>query len=370
MLLGKPLAPSTSPRLASLSKKLGNGSISVLIDHSDQLHALRVFKEVCGHHVKVFVKIDTAGYQRAGLPPEPVVLDPLLDAIFAAEAEELCHLEGLYSHAGNSYSGSAPKNALEFLEAEIGNSLKAVDIVKQHPGYAESPRNLVLTVGATPTATVVTYLSPSSHSLPEDDRPELSVVHGLMNGLLEIPNLYLELHAGVYTLFDRQQTATQVTRMGEPDYKGAVGYDLALTIIAEVISIYPDRSPPEVLIAAGTLALGREPCPGSKTWAAVVEWDIPGRPHAQRLVSSEWEVHKISQEHGVLRANSGTSESPECGDNSKSPIKIPWTVGQKVRMWPNHACVAGAMYDQYVVVDGDVEGGERVVDVWSRCRGW
>ena len=46
-------------------------------------------------------------------------------------------------------------------------------------------------------------------------------------------------------------------------------------------------------------------------------------------------------------------------------------VGQKVRVWPNHACIAGAMFGWYLVVDSRLVGREdEVVDVWVRWRGW
>jgi D-serine deaminase-like pyridoxal phosphate-dependent protein len=42
-----------------------------------------------------------------------------------------------------------------------------------------------------------------------------------------------------------------------------------------------------------------------------------------------------------------------------------------VKIWPNHACIAGAGYGWYLVVDSEREGNEdEIVDVWVRCRGW
>ena len=70
---------------------------------------------------------------------------------------------------------------------------------------------------------------------------------------------------------------------------------------------------------------------------------------------SGWRVAKVSQEHGILRA-----------EKEASDLKV----GQTVRIWPNHACVAGAGFPFYTVVDSAVEGGKRVVDVRARCNGW
>ena len=41
-------------------------------------------------------------------------------------------------------------------------------------------------------------------------------------------------------------------------------------------------------------------------------------------------------------------------------------LGARVRVAPNHACLAAAAHDRYHVVDG----GERVLAVWDRVNGW
>jgi D-serine ammonia-lyase len=78
-------------------------------------------------------------------------------------------------------------------------------------------------------------------------------------------------------------------------------------------------------------------------------------------------VGKVSQEHGILvpEEHAQWEGSGELADEGKG-IEVPFTVGQKVRVLPNHACIVGAHFPFYFVV----EGGEEVVDVWVRCRGW
>jgi D-serine deaminase-like pyridoxal phosphate-dependent protein len=67
-----------------------------------------------------------------------------------------------------------------------------------------------------------------------------------------------------------------------------------------------------------------------------------------------WIVGRVSQEHGILVWE---------GEREKCNLL---TIGKKVMVWPNHACVAGAGFGWYLVTDG----GEEVVDVWVRWRGW
>ena len=68
VLYGVPLGPSSVPRLAKVAKILGQGSVTVMIDHVDQLTALQQFKASAGFPARVFVKVD-AGTHRAGVGP-------------------------------------------------------------------------------------------------------------------------------------------------------------------------------------------------------------------------------------------------------------------------------------------------------------
>lgn len=129
--------------------------------------------------------------------------------------------------------------------------------------------------------------------------------------------------------------------------------DIALTILTEVTSVYSGRETPEALIAAGSLALGREPCKSYTGWGVVSGWGKPAK-------SSGWIVGRISQEHGMLTKAPGAISQCEL------------QVGDKVRIWPNHACIAGAGYGWYFIVDSSLleDQRDKVVDVWIRWRGW
>ena len=122
-------------------------------------------------------------------------------------------------------------------------------------------------------------------------------------------------------------------------------------------SLYPGREKPEALLAAGSLALGREPCKSYPGWGKVTPWNTT---EATTGNGSGWMLGRISQEHGILTKD----------EDSKSQAEL--HVGQKVRIWPNHACIAGAGYGWYLIVDSSLpeDQHETVVDVWIRCRGW
>lgn len=62
------------------------------------------------------------------------------------------------------------------------------------------------------------------------------------------------------------------------------------------------------------------------------------------------------------------TEDSQCKSHELAELKI----GQKIRVWPNHACVAGAGFGWYLVVDSSQpeERRDEIMDVWVRCRGW
>lgn len=137
--------------------------------------------------------------------------------------------------------------------------------------------------------------------------------------------------------------------------------------------MYPGRGvdgTTEALIAAGNLALGREPVadkgevPGKayNAWGFVMPWGkIKNPPLGPNFPDQHdgWQVGRISQEHGILTWT------------GKKEDEAPLEVGDKIRIWPNHSCITGACYDYYLIVDSRNEGKEdEVVDVWPRWRGW
>ncbi|MCA9608576.1 MAG: alanine racemase [Myxococcales bacterium] len=140
-----------------------------------------------------------------------------------------------------------------------------------------------------------------------------------------------ELRAGVYVFFDRFQAAIG----------SCARDDLALSVVASVVSTKPEA----VWIDAGTLGLSPERSmdPFGGGYGEVTALD--GSPFEADL-----HVDALNQVHGRVVARQGALPA------------LP--VGARVRVWPNHACITAAMYDEYVVVEG-----EDVVARWPRLRG-
>ncbi|KFY31913.1 hypothetical protein V494_07903, partial [Pseudogymnoascus sp. VKM F-4513 (FW-928)] len=187
------------------------------------------------------------------------------------------------------------------------------------------------------------------HPSSSPSAAETTALTALQSTIAEVrgADAKIELHAGVYPLLDMQQLATHARPHSQLSTE-----NIALTIVAEVASVYADRNNGEALITAGSIALGRETCKSYSGWGVVSPWGDVGR--------EGWVVGNISQEHGTLKwTGEGRGEGLE--------------VGNRVRIWPNHACIAGTGFDWYLIVDSEEEGegaGDVVRDVWVRWRGW
>ena len=133
---------------------------------------------------------------------------------------------------------------------------------------------------------------------------------------------------------DMQQYATSLVSPTE----------LAVTVLARVVSLYPHRN--EAMCDAGALAMSKDtgPLPGFG--------HLISPPHA-----TNWDLGRISQEHGTLVHRPGV--------DLKDVEKL--KVGDVVRIVPQHACLTCAAYPWVYVVE---EGKDEVVDVWVPWKGW
>jgi D-serine deaminase-like pyridoxal phosphate-dependent protein len=353
ILYGVPVPQSAIPRLLALAGKLAPGSVNVLVDNAeafDQFYE-RVAAEASpqpGAQIGVFIKIDT-GYHRAGIATSSPKFAPLVQAVVGKSRQGVTSLRGFYSHFGHSYAGSSEDDAVDGLMEELVGLEKACEAVP-----ATHTDRLVLTVGATPTATAAQNLLGGSSTRKQE-----------FNELLMRLKMKhtVELHAGVYPLLDCQQVATQARPSAgslAAGFQPLAKDSIAIRALVEVTSVYDERDKPEALVSAGSLAMGREPCKSYPGWGIVT--DALGNKDCQSVYEENggrtgWIVGRISQEHGIL-----TWE----GDRSKMSAL---SIGDKVSIWPNHACVAGAGFGWYLVVDSE-NGGDEVVDVWVRWRGW
>lgn len=126
-----------------------------------------------------------------------------------------------------------------------------------------------------------------------------------------------ELRPGVYVYYDRTQM-----RFGIPRDR------CALTVLATVTSV---RSDGRIIIDAGTKSLASD-CP------------FPDRSFGELLEFPDIQFVGASEEHGHLQAEGA----------------VPLKVGDKMRIFPNHACTCVNMHDTLTAYRG-----EQVEAVWT-----
>lgn len=336
-----------------------------MVDHAAQLPSVSALFEQSKVPPSIFLKIDMGGHRAGVLPLSASCID-LITSILAlsASSDPICHFLGLYSHAGQSYSSSSSASALDFLRQEFEALLvtaQSVHSAALSSSVIRSP--LVLSVGATPSATSMRNLLLKDADMPAAEAEAATALRATLSSIRAL-GCKIEVHAGVYPILDIQQLATHALPTEGPNAM-LTWDDLALTVVAEVASLYLGRGKdgsPEALIGAGCFALGREPCKAYSGWGILTPWNRPGvaTPDSGPEKFKGWQVGRVSQEHGILTFNGSTG-----GVDDKLEV------GQKVRIWPNHACITSGPYGFYLVVDGGRTGKEdEIVDVWVKCRGW
>ena len=354
VLYGIPLPSSQVERLASIAQQLGPGTISVLIDDAAQVDHLCRFFQKAGIAVGVYLKVDT-GYHRAGLPPSGLNKDDLVTKLVALDEEGKINFVGLYSHSSLSYNDFTSKQAMANLEDEINGCLEALNKITT---LFSKPKEITISVGASPQVTSIENLVGKDETLSDDAEHLRQTMEKV---ILERPDGFrtrLELHAGVYSILDVQQLSTH-SRVHLGEYED----EIAISVMAEVCSIYNngEREQPEALVAVGVLGLGREPCAAYDGWG-IIDREVSASDELRtrrRLV-----VKRISQEHCIIAWERSSDEK----DLGALP-PIPLQVGQSIRIYPNHACITGALYGWYYVVDSSVDG-HKVTDIWVRAGGW
>ncbi|CAK7268517.1 hypothetical protein SEPCBS119000_003102 [Sporothrix epigloea] len=393
LLYGFPLYAAAVPRLADVARQLGPDGVSVLVDHADQVAVAQQLAQEAAVAIRAFIKINV-GSHRAGAVPGSPQCEAVMQAMLAAHAstDSRLTLYGLYCHAGHSYDARAPWAAMAHLVSEftlLGDAASAVrKMAESTLGPAAAALPLVLSVGASPTAATLQHpglgglesANDAGSTGSANSTPNVATLRTKLANLAS-EGYTLEVHAGVQPVLDLQQLATH---SWNPAGRAETD-DLAMTILVDVASVYAGRGAhesDEVLVNAGCLALGREAVknvpvtPGSGAlyagWGIVRPWlsggsnivppgaDFPRLPPADGK-EGWWQVDRISQEHGIL-AWAGGSTAP-------LPASTP-QLGQRLSIWPNHACIASACFGYYLITDSTSEDPSRIVDVWERWTGW
>jgi D-serine deaminase-like pyridoxal phosphate-dependent protein len=211
-------------------------------------------------------------------------------------------LAGILTHAGHSYASRSAGESRRVADQER-------DVMVQFAARLRAAGTTVpeVSVGSTPTV------------MAADDLTGIS-----------------EIRPGNYAFFDAFQVAIESCRVD----------DVAFSVLATVIGRHDDRK--ELLVNAGALALSKDR--GAVHVDTGCGFGLVVAGSQQRPVEGVV-VTSLSQEHGVIR--------------NDRPLDPAWQPGARLRILPNHSCLAAACFDRYHVVRGD-----EVVDEWRPLRGW
>lgn len=212
-------------------------------------------------------------------------------------------LAGVMTHAGHSYGCRSVECVVGIAEDERRTVVNAATRLRDAGLTCD-----VVSVGSTPTMTHARNLDGVTEARP-----------------------------GVYMFQDLFQA----------EIESCDKRDIAVTVLASVIGRNVDAK--RVLIDAGAIALSKD----RSTQAT----DHDAGFGEIRDITNGYGfgtciVDRAYQEHGAASCSADALEK--------------LTIGTKVRVAPNHACLTAAAHDRYYVVDG----GSEVVDVWDRVNGW
>jgi D-serine deaminase-like pyridoxal phosphate-dependent protein len=243
------------------------------------------------------------GDHRGGVDPED---SSTLVAIASALTSSGARLRGVMTHAGQSYQCRSVSEITRVAEIERGAAVRAAATLK-----AANMSCSVISVGSTPTAL-------------------FGADHGGVT----------ELRAGVYVFFDLVMAGLGVCQTSE----------IALSVLSTVIGTRPRER--RLIVDAGWMAMSRDRGTAQQRidQGYGLICDTSGRPYPDFIMLES------SQEHGQLGVRPG----------SESPLP-PLSVGDQVRILPNHACATASQHEVYHVIRGQPAV---VQTVWHRIRGW
>ncbi|NLI75651.1 MAG: alanine racemase [Candidatus Riflebacteria bacterium] len=268
------------PAVAAFLELRRRGRLACAVDHADQVLSLARAARDAGLTVPVRLEID-CGHHRCGLPPGPALLE--LARLVAATPG--LALEGVFTHAGHAYGARTPE-ALAAAGRQEGEAVVAAAALLREKAGLEVA---VVSVGSTPTMTVSPFVAGVT-----------------------------EMRPGNYVFHDGIQVQL-----------GVCGWeDAALSVLATVIAVFPDR----VVIDAGSKAAGLDK--GAHGLSL-----MPGYGHFPD--HPEWVLGRLSEEHGVI-------DLPEPHEAGR-PVRI----GDRVRFVPNHACAVVNLHPALHLVAGD-----------------
>lgn len=276
----------------------------------DSLEAARLLGEYANTQQIVFnvlIELDVDSH-RAGVDPHS---QSLLDIAHEINKQTGTELQGVMTHAGGSYGCFDKASQLALAHQERDLSLHAAERIK-----AEGMSCNTVSIGSTPTAFAIDDLS----------------------GITEV-------RAGVYVLFDLVMAGLNVCNIDQ----------IAISVMGSIIGFQKEKQ--IALCDAGWMAMSRDRgTAGHKADQGYgLICDKNGAVIPNMLMTS------ANQEHGIIGMRKANTEH---GKSTDFPFAL-FSIGDLIRILPNHACATAAQYKHFYLVDG-----ETVIKTLPSISGW
>ncbi len=283
-----------------------NCDIKVILDSVEVARELVSYAQKNACCFKVLIELDVDGH-RAGVEP---TCDDLLDIATTLAHSKNTNLLGVMTHAGASYECFSFAEQRDLAEQERDLSLLAASRIRE--ANIDCP---IVSIGSTPTAFAI------------DDLTGIS-----------------EVRAGVYVLFDLVMAGLDVCALD----------DIAISVLGSIIGCQKQKH--LLLSDAGWMAMSRDR--GSEKHEQNYGYGIIC--NEQGKIQHDLVLQSANQEHGIIAVKAKPN------NHSKAMETLgQFTIGDLIRILPNHACATASQYQNYFLVSGD-----KVVAEISSINGW
>ena len=281
--------PANVREMAKINDLAGRSRLHLLVDSPGTVAALALHLTA---PVGVWLEVD-AGYQRSGVAWNNAS-ELYAVAAAVAQAPQLA-LQGLLTHAGNTYGATSTQEVLRLHDETLTRLERARNWLMEY-GFL----GLEISIGDTPACSV------------------LEAFAGVD-----------EVRPGNFVFYD--VTQQQI---------GACHWDeIALVVACPVVGVYPARH--EVVIYGGAVHLSKDnlrQADGSLSFGAVGRFDATGWQAPLPGVK----VRSLSQEHGIIQADAAAFAA------HLADLRV----GDLIAVYPIHSCLTADLLKRYRTLDG------------------
>ncbi len=268
--------PLNIHQISRIDKLASKISLHILLEN--EISTL-ILVEKIKHRIYGWIEIDT-GYKRTGIEWNKTELIIKIAKIISNHKN--IDFQGILTHAGHSYHCSNHQQIMEIYEDTL-QKMKSIKTELKKQGFD----SIKISIGDTPTCSVI-----------ERFDPEIS-----------------EIRPGNFIFYDLKQWLISSCSFEQ----------IALAVIAPVISIHPDRS--EFVVHCGAVHLSKESMPnpeanGEPFFGMICK---PNPDWTWSRLEKDVYIRTVSQEHGIAKA-------PKSFINS---LKI----GELLLIIPIHSCL-------------------------------